>query len=222
MDGTRCYPELSEQCPLLDQPFPDSNIVYCPHIYPSGVTASTYKQWKAWLVENYSNMQDEAGSWGGALVVGEWSAHPDSLEAEGYVRAQQEAAEELSSGQIYWLWKEDSQGSWGFYDFDPATQSWILRENAVRQFSKPYAQAVPGTLVTYNFDPDTRVLSFAFESNGNEQGGALLYLPDLWFQGPPTILVNGNNIGYERDALSERVRLDLERGRFDTDSILAL
>ena len=53
--------------PLLDEPFPDSNIVYCPHIYPSGVTASTYEQWKAWLVENYSNMQEEANSWGGAL-----------------------------------------------------------------------------------------------------------------------------------------------------------
>lgn len=205
--------------PLLDEPFPDSNIVYCPHIYPSGVTASTYEQWKVWLVENYSNMKEEAHSWGGALVVGEWGTHPDSPEAEGYIRAQQEAAEELSSGQIYWLWKEDSQGSWGFYDFDPASQSWVLRENAVRLFAKPYAQAVPGTLLTHNFDPDSRVLSFSFEANGNEQGGALLYLPDLWFQGPPTIVVNGNSIGYERDAESERVLLDidLEPGRFDVE-----
>ena len=205
--------------PLLDEPFPDSNIVYCPHIYPSGVTASTYEQWKAWLVENYSNMQEEANSWGGALVVGEWGTHPDSPEAEGYIRAQQEVAEELSSGQIYWLWKEASQDSWGFYDFEPATQSWIPRQSAVRLFSTPYVQAVPGTLVTHNFDPDTGVLAFSFEATGKERGGAQLYLPELWFPDPPTILVNGNSVAYERDPSSQRVLLDLdlEPGRIDVE-----
>ncbi len=205
--------------PLLEQPFPDSNIVYCPHIYPSGVKASTYEEWKTWLVANYSNMKAEANSWGAALVVGEWGTHPDSPEAEGYIRAMQEAAEELSSGQMLWLWKEDSQGSWGFYNFDTTSGDWIPRDNAVRLFSKPYAQAVPGTLLAHNFDPETRVLTFSFEATGNEQGGALLYLPEYWFEALPTILVNGAPVGYERDALSQRVLLDLDiqPGRFDVE-----
>ncbi len=181
--------------------------------------AVTYEQWKAWLVENYSNMQEEANSWGGALVVGEWGTHPDSPEAKGYIRAQQEVAEELSSGQIYWLWKEASQDSWGFYDFEPATQSWIPRESAVRLFSTPYAQAVPGTLVTHKFDFDTGVLAFSFEATGNEWGGAQLYLPELWFPDSPTILVNGNSVAYERDPSSQRVLFDLnlEPGRVDVE-----
>lgn len=210
---------FGNSAPLLDEPFPDSNIVYCPHIYPNAVDATTYEEWKAWLDLNYSNMRAEANSWGGALVVGEWGIHPDSPEADAYIRAQQEAANEYSSGQMLWLWKEDSQDSWGFYDFDTDTQSWIVRENAVRRFSKPYVQAVPGKLLAQNFDPDTRVLSFSFESTGNEQGGVLLYLPELWFGGLPTILVNGNTIGYERDASSQRalLNLDAQQGRFDVE-----
>lgn len=210
---------FGNSAPLLDEPFPDDNIVYCPHIYPNAIDASTYEEWKAWLDVNYSNMREEAKSWGGALVVGEWGIHPDSPMAEAYIQAQQEAADEYSSGQMLWLWKEDSQDSWGFYDFDPDTGSWIVRENAVRLFSKPYAQAVPGKSLAHNFDPDTRVLSFSFESKGTEQGGILLYLPELWFDGVPTITVNGNTIGYERDASSQRALLDLDiqQGRFDVE-----
>lgn len=210
---------FGNSAPLLDEPFPDGNIVYCPHIYPNAVDATTYEEWKAWLDVNYSNMREEANSWGGALVVGEWGIHPDSPEAQAYIRAQQEAADKYSSGQMLWLWKEDSQDSWGFYDFDTDTQSWIIRENAVRQFSKPYVQAVPGTLLAQNFDTDTRVLSFSFESTGNEQGGVLLYLPELWFDGLPTILVHGNTIGYERDVSSQRalLNLDIQQGTFDVE-----
>ncbi len=210
---------FGNSAPLLDEPFPDNNIVYCPHIYPSGVNASTYEEWKAWLVANYGNMQREAHSWGAALVVGEWGIHPNSPEAEGYIRAQQEAAEELSSGQMLWLWKEDSQGSWGFYDFDDVAGSWVVRDSAVQLVGKPYALAVPGTLLTHNFDPETKVLSFSFEAKGGEMGGPLLYLPESWFGDLPTIVVNGNTVSYERDVTTQRVLLDWDgqKGKFDIE-----
>ncbi|CAA0079587.1 Uncharacterised protein [Halioglobus japonicus] len=196
--------------PLLAEPFPDSNIVYCPHIYPLGIDATSYEDWQTWLATNFSNMRKEANSWGGALVLGEWGTHPDSPESEPYIQAMQEAADEFGSGQILWLWKEDSQGSWGFYDFDTASNSWVLRDSAARLFSKPYAQAVPGKLLTHNFDPQTKVLEFSFEATGNERAGVLLYLPELWFDGLPTILVNGSTIGYERDSSSQRALLDFD------------
>ena len=196
--------------PLMSEPFPDGNIVYCPHIYPFNVDASTYEEWQTWLEANYRNMKAEANSWGAALVVGEWGTHPDSPESEGYIRAMQETADAFSSGQILWLWKEDSQGSWGFYDFDSATGSWVLRDNADRLFSKPYAQAVPGKLLTQHFDPDTSVLTFSFAATGSERGGVLLYLPERWFDGLPTIKVNGSTIGYERDSSSQRALLELD------------
>jgi endoglycosylceramidase len=210
---------FGNSAPLLAEPFPDGNIVYCPHIYPMGVDASTYEEWKTWLDENFSNMKSEANSWGGALVVGEWGVHPDDAEAPGYIQAVQEAAEELSSGQMLWLWKEDSQGSWGFYDFDVATDNWVVRDNAVRLFGKPYALAVPGTLLSHHFDPEAQVLSFSFETQGDEQAGPLLYLPEFWFDGLPTIYLNGSTVGYERDASSQRVLLDWsgETGRFDVE-----
>ena len=118
---------------------------------------------------------------------------------------------------MQWLWKEDSQDSWGFYDFDDATDNWVVRDNAVRLFGRPYALAVPGTLLAQSFDPDNRLLAFSFESQGSEQAGPLLYLPEVWFDGPPTIRVNGNVVGYERDARSQRVLLEwqAEAGRFD-------
>lgn len=113
-------------------------------------------------------MRAEANAWGGALVVREWVTHPNSPEAAGYIRALQEAAETWSFGQMQRLWKEDSQGSWGFYDFDDATENWVVRENAVRLSGRPYALAVPGKLLSQSFDPDTQVLAFSFESQGSD------------------------------------------------------
>lgn len=202
--------------PLLDEPFPDNNIVYCPHIYPLGIGATTYEDWRTWLTANFSNMRAEANSWGAALVVGEWGTHPDAPESEPYIQAMQDTADEFSSGQMLWLWKEDSQGSWGFYDFDTTTESWVLRDSAARLFSKPYAQAVPGKLLSHTFDPGTGALTFAFEATGSERGGMLLYLPELWFDGLPTVLVNGSSVGYERDSSSQRalVALDIQPGTY--------
>jgi hypothetical protein len=210
---------FGKSAPLLDEPFPDNNIVYCPHIYPNAVDASTYEEWKIWLLENYGNMKNEANSWGAALVVGEWGVHPNSPEADGYIRAQQEAAKELSSGQMLWLWKEDSQGSWGFYDFDETAGDWQVRENAVRLFGTPYVLAVPGTMISHNFDSEKAVLSFSFETEGDERVGPLLYLPAAWFDSLPTILINGNTVGYERDVSSQRVLLDWDsqKGIFNVE-----
>ena len=209
---------FGNSAPLLGSEFPDDNIVYCPHIYPAGANASTYLEWKDWLLENYRNMRREADSWGAALVVGEWGIHPDAEQAQGYIRAQQEAAEELSSGQMLWLWKEDSQGSWGFYNFNDASGSWIVRENAVKLVGKPYALAVPGVLLKHNFNPATKILTFSFEAQGGESGGPLLFLPEVWYQELPTILINGQSVGYERDSQSQRVLLDW-RGQSGTFNV---
>ena len=193
---------------LLEKPFPDSNIVYCPHVYPHNVDASSYESWQAWLFENYGNMKAEASSWGAALVVGEWGIHPDSANAGHYIRAQQEAADRFGSGQILWLWKENSQDAWGFYDFDDATGEWVVRDNAIRLMARPYALAVPGILLEQHFDPDTKILSVSFEAQGGELAGPLLYLPDTWFDQLPAISINGSTVGYERDASSGRVLLE--------------
>ena len=44
---------FSTNAPLLAEPFPDRNIVYCRHIYPNDVAATTYEEWKTWLVGNF-------------------------------------------------------------------------------------------------------------------------------------------------------------------------
>lgn len=70
-----------------------------------------------------------------------------------------------------------------------------------------------------NTDAESKVLSCSFETRGGEQAGPLLYLSELWFDGLPTIYLNGNTVGYHRDASSQRVLLDWsgETGRFDIE-----
>jgi hypothetical protein len=128
-------------------------------------------------------MQEEADSWGAALVLGEWGIHPNSTKAENYIRAVNMLSNERHMGWAFWLWKEHTQGHWGFYDHsnnDDGTISWSVRADGVKEIAAPYALAVPGKLLEHHFAPDTQILSVGFKAKGNE-GAPLLFVSSHWY-----------------------------------------
>lgn len=121
------FRNFSLASPLLDEAFPDDRVVYCPHSYPFLMSGDRVEEWRDQLTDSYAGMRAEADSWGAALVVGEWGADPREPAQYPYIQAAQELAEDVGAGRAFWVWKEISQGFWGFYDRDGAIDAWTLR-----------------------------------------------------------------------------------------------
>lgn len=160
---------LLNEAPLADDPLPDSNVVYCPHLYPgvSGTDFSTASDWSSWLAEPIAGMFDEAASWEGALVVGEWGADPRSASFETYAQPLIDALADEGGGWAFWVWKEISQGFWGFFD-QAADGTWVERATAFAVLGQPYVSAVPGVLTAHRWDPVAQTLQATFTSAGSE------------------------------------------------------
>lgn len=91
-----------------------------------------------------------------------------------------EAIDRLSDaraiGHAFWLWKERSQGSWGFFEYDEESDSWTERTDTVAAFVRNAALAVPGRMTRHQSDRATGQLRVEFTSTGQEIGPPLLYL----------------------------------------------
>lgn len=177
------------------KPFPDGNVVYAPHMYPQsfvGPTENTQEGWINALDDSFSAMFDEAASYGAATVLGEWGANPADDSSAPYVDAIFELLERHHMGEAFWLWKENSQGSWGFYDID-GSGHWMRREAGFSRMERPYPLAVPGTLNNFHFDAATRTFSVSFTAKGGE-AAPLVYLPASRYPSGIRATLNGKAV----------------------------
>lgn len=196
---------FTDRAPLRSTPWPYPQVVYCPHLYPFNVSLSTEAEWRAHLAPNLANMRAEADSWGAALVIGEWGGDPSGSGPFPYINVVQDLAEEGLMGQTFWLWKEISQGFWGFYDYDEGTDTWTLREEGARQIGKPYAVCVPGQFTFHDFDDAALRLTVRFDAQGGE-GAPVLFLPATWYTNP-VVQLEGAVVNASVDPETQRVEL---------------
>jgi endoglycosylceramidase len=209
---------LTLSAPMLATPFPDANIVYAPHMYPALVSVpdNSVDGWKNALAASFDGILDEAASWGATPVLDEWGQNPADPGGLPYVYAVQALNEERLLGSAFWLWKEESQGSWGFFDHGAADDKWTLRDAGLHAISTPYALAVPGKLLTHRFDAARSTLSVRFQAAGGE-GSPLFYLPRSWFPKGARATLNGAALSV--DVTPQRVPLpwDGAAGTFDLE-----
>ena len=141
---------------------------------------------------------------------------PRSEEAQAYFPVVQAMAAERGIAQALWLWKEDSQDSWGIFDFNVADDAWQPREAALDLVEVPYAMAVPGRLLSHVYDDESRTLTVRFEAAGGE-GPPVLYLPERVYPSGSSVTLNGVAVGAAEHPSSQRyvVQWAAESGVFE-------
>lgn len=158
-------------------PFPVAGAVYAPHIYtlafsdPRGELARlTYER----LAPSVRGARVEATAWGAPLFIGEFGIAPDAPNAALWLRYQLDAQDETLASSALWLWKEDSQGSWGL--FDKRGADFVERPAYIAAVSRPYVQVAGGALRALRYDSEARRLRYQVQ----RQRGARedqVYLP---------------------------------------------
>jgi hypothetical protein len=82
---------------------------------------------------------------------------------ELYVRTMYELFDEHLASATVWLWKEESQGSWGFFDHDATSGTFTERPLVVATASRPYVERVAGTPTRLRWDATAGTLTLGFE-----------------------------------------------------------
>lgn len=139
--------------------------VYAPHVYTlaftdpdsTGVTKATY-------TASNVNARNEADSWDAPLVITEYGYPPTSPNFQNWAKWQAELEDQVQASSFFWVWKEESQDSWGFYDFDDAGVA-TERPAVVQAMTRARLEAVAGTLESVGYDETAMVMTVTFEGS---------------------------------------------------------
>lgn len=140
------FRNLKDKAPTAKRdPWPGT--VYAPHVYTlsfDGTDEEHQAMTKETLRPSNESARAEADSWAAPLVVGEYGYDPKGIQADSYLRWQVELQDEYQASGFLWVWKEESQDSWGLFDHDDATGAWTERDLVRKAISRVVPEAVAG------------------------------------------------------------------------------
>lgn len=170
-----------DRMPLSPQPFPRRNVVYAPHIYTDVFTigAQNFASRDAgMLLPSMKAADEEARAWGAPLLIGEFGITPHTADGLAWIAAEIDLQNRFLAHSAFWVWKENSQGSWGLFDAVTGG-TWKPRAAAVRALTSPFPAEVEGELLGLEFDRATTTATAQVTLTG---GGEILWaVPDVWY-----------------------------------------
>jgi hypothetical protein len=139
--------------------------VYAPHVYTFSFTGGgddggVYD--RDALAPSNAAARLEANGWEAPLAITEYGYDPKSPAFRSYVELQHTLQDEARASAFLWLWKESSQGSWGYFDTDDKGVT-TERPAAVEALSWVRLEAVAGKLESVRFDKAAKVFEAKFE-----------------------------------------------------------
>ncbi|MCB9600177.1 MAG: cellulase family glycosylhydrolase [Sandaracinus sp.] len=168
---------LSEASGRPDAPFPVEGAVYAPHIYTLAFFATDEQRETftlATLRRGHASAASEAHAWGTPVFVGEWGYAPEGIRAEEYFQMQHDLQDQFGESSAVWLWKEDSQGSWGFYDF--VDEAWVPRAGMSARFDRAYPERIAGWPRAWTSSADR--LELHYDGDASVDAPTVLRLPE--------------------------------------------
>lgn len=149
---------FTDGVPTADAPFPVDGAVYAPHVYtfvfradPTALEQLT----PADLEPSVALARVEAEAWGTPLWIGEFGVGPRTPNADLWMGVQHALHDRYLASNAFWLWKEESQGAWGLFDWDPLAATWTERPQVVGWFQRVRASRLAGTVVENRWDRTT-------------------------------------------------------------------
>jgi endoglycosylceramidase len=192
--------------PLAGAPFPVPGAVYSPHIYTfifGDQEARLQTLTKDDLRPSIDNARAEARAWGTPLFIGEFGTGPDTTNAEAWIDWQAELQDEYLASNAIWLWKEDSQGSWGV--FDKVGDAWVERPQIVRWIARLQPHRIAGSAEQVRYAAAAATLSIT--STGTGGAAHEIYVPA---EGVPTVTCNGTEVRPPRDPATGVIEVPCE------------
>jgi len=197
---------LFDFVPLAKHAFPTENAVYAPHIYtfvfysdPTQLQNLTPDA----LEPSVEAARAEATAWHTPLVITEYGVGPTTPNADLWMASEAALHDRFLASDAFWLWKEDSQGSWGVFDLQ-SDGSWTERPQVVAWISRVHAARIAGTVVANAYDPTAG--SLHLEVHGSGKTTQVVYIPER-AAATFSVMCNGVSVAADRDPATGLVEL---------------
>ncbi len=149
-------------------PWPTENTIYAPHFYTKaffspGDEAAGYPNINPDdpdIPLNMNNSLKEATQFAAPLLLGEFGFTEKAAQYGATLDEFYRLADENVVSSAQWVWKENSQDAWGFYDFVDGEP--VLREKAASETARAYPQAISGRIKTITLDPGSGAVTVDF------------------------------------------------------------
>jgi endoglycosylceramidase len=189
--------------PTPKQPFPLDAAVYSPHVYTfvfypdqTGFQNATAEQLEA----SVRAAREEATAWGTPLWIGEFGVGPtDDAAHTLWMQTQAQLHDRYFASNAFWLWKEQSQGSWGIFDYDAQTGAWTERPLVVARVSRVHVARIAGTPRSVESTPLGDGLRVELEPGTATTAPHVVYIPER-FAASTRVVCDGTALAVTRDA----------------------
>jgi endoglycosylceramidase len=172
---------LLDTSKLASAPLAMGGTVYAPHVYTHVFTPGDDKWNDTFTIEDlrHSNesAREEADSWGAPLFVGEFGFGPGNPRFADYIGWQLQLQDESMASSTYWLWKEQSSGAWGLFDYDEKTAAWTERPAVRKVFARVVPRAIGGWPQKWKWDAAPARFELAFIGDPAVTAPTILHLP---------------------------------------------
>lgn len=204
------FRNLKDKAPTAKRdPWPGT--VYAPHVYTlsfDGTDEEKNAMTKETLRPSNESARNEADSWEAPLVVGEFGYDPKGIQAENYLAWQVQLQDETQASGFLWVWKEQSQDSWGMFDYDDATGLWTERDAVRKAVSRVVPEAVAGWPESFGYDPETKRFEMTFTGDPTLTAPHLIYVPaPADFAENIEVTCDGEVIAAERDSATGLIQV---------------
>jgi endoglycosylceramidase len=198
---------LFDFVPKATAPFPTSSAVYAPHIY-TYVFFQDQAPLQNLVAEDLEpSMQaahDEATAWHTPMMITEFGIGPGAPNAALWMGVEAELHDRFLASDAFWLWKEESQASWGVYDHATAPDGgvvWTERPEVVAWISRIHAARIAGTVVANEYDHTTGALRLEVAHGSTGSTAHAIYIPER-SAGTFAITCDGAALVAPRDAVT--------------------
>jgi endoglycosylceramidase len=192
---------LTDFVPESKTPFAVTGAVYAPHVYtfvfqpdPTAFDTFTADQ----LEPSVSAARGEADAWQTPLFIGEYGVGPGGGQNDLWMETEAVLHDRYLASDAFWVWKEQSQGSWGLFDHDDTTGAWTERPQVVGWVSRLHAARIGGDPTAVDYDPTAQTLHVELAPGSATDAPTLVYVPER-LAGGYQVRCDGAGVAAPRD-----------------------
>lgn len=170
--------------PKPAKPFATSGGVYSPHIYtfvfyPDQTRFQTATPDQ--LEPSVQAAREEATAWKTPLFIGEFGVGPDDNPQNAlWMHTQGQLHDRYFASNAFWVWKEQSQGSWGVFAYEATSGAWSERPNVVAWVSRVHLARIAGTPKSLESSVDGDAIRLELEPGSAVSVPHLVYVPERY------------------------------------------
>jgi alpha-glucosidase (family GH31 glycosyl hydrolase)/beta-glucosidase/6-phospho-beta-glucosidase/beta-galactosidase len=185
-------PQYSAMIPEII-PWNTDQTVYAPHLYiESFIATGNPDPNDPEILASINNSLIEAAAFNTPLMIGEFGFNHQDPDYGATMDVVMNLADQYLFHTAQWVWKENSQDAWGFYDFESDVP--VLRDTIAKETARAYPQAISGRIQNIRFDKVSENLTvhFTYTDTGEPH---IIFIPVTYaYTNGFDVLCDGENV----------------------------